>query len=96
MSTNIENDDFTWWCGWEVPHGIPSEDLPASWPQGVTAWRSGGSSRYSTYVGAVRAPSAGAAWDLVRSSYGKHGITLRPRWEPHLRAAVKSDRFPGL
>lgn len=86
----------TFWCGWDVPHDIPQDELPASWPPGITAWRTGGTDRYSTYAGAVVAADGEAAMALVKFVYGQQAGRIATRWRPHERAPITSDRFPGL
>ncbi len=86
------------WCGWEVPDGLPLEDFAESWPDDMRGWCSGYGEDHQTYVGMVFAEDADAARDLVLSCYGRHAAQIGERWEPHEagpEAPSESGRWLG-
>lgn len=86
------NELHLYWCGWNVPFGLPLDDLAEKWHPRMTGWCTGESDTYATYTGAVWATSPDAAMAIVRSNYGKHAARIDERWEPE----VKPDDFdPG-
>lgn len=87
---------YTFWCGWEVPDGVPDEHMVEAWPAGMKGWLSGSGDVFSTWVGRVDAASAEAAEKIVRGCYGKSGRRIRMRWEPEKNALGyrPGGRFP--
>lgn len=87
----------TYWCGWEVPFGVPDEHIVARWPEGMRGWISGESCTRVIWVGRIDAESADKAWSIVLGCYGESADKIEQRWEPkpnELGWRPNNGRFP--
>lgn len=95
-STDQDDCQF-YWCGWEVPHEIPQEDMAESWPKNMKGFHTGGSFVYETYAGAVWARTIEEAMVTIWTCYAQHCTKIKMRWEPEPRGTelLSTSRFPG-
>lgn len=87
----IPPDSVTYWCGWNVPEGIPKSSIVRKWPEGMKGWESGIGDGYTTWVARIEAPTPARAEAMIRSCYHKGSERIEMRWEPK---AQERDWWP--
>lgn len=82
-----------WWVLWQMPEGLPLEDLAPKWHPHMFGFETGAGDNFITYAGPVWAASAEAAKAIVLSNYGLSADTIT--WRGHEPREVPDDWKPS-